>query len=251
MRAAAARRGPEPDLVGAPHRIEDPEQGRQAHQQDGGGVDPADQRDHHGKERRIPPPSPAHGQDGQRQHPPEGRPRHHDGGDPGDVVEDVGREHVRQRRRQPPRPGQAEQPAEDPHPGAGGEEQRAHPEPLADPDRDVELGHHPVVRAHREQEADVLVGDRSRPHVRVPHGDGALDQPARVEVQVLLGIGGDLPGLGEEGRDVADHGQAHPDGHVDRLGAPAGPDVAGRGRADLDGRGDCGGFAHGSAGPAG
>ena len=55
----------------------------------------------------------------------------------------------------------------------------------------MQFGHEPVVRTHREEEADVLVGDRPGPEVGVPGRDGALDETPRVQVQVVLGVGGD------------------------------------------------------------
>ena len=60
----------------------------------------------------------------------------------------------------------------------------------------------PVERAHREQVADVLVGDRPEADVRVPHRPRPLEQPARVEVEVLLRVGGDLARRGQQDRDV-------------------------------------------------
>ncbi len=242
---------PESGLVGPPDGVDHPEQGGQPHQQDRGGVHPAHQGDDHGEQRRIPPAPLPHGQDGQGHHPPECGPRHHDARDARDVVEDVRGEHVRQRPGQPPGPGQPEQSSEVPDPGAGGEEERPHPESLADPDRDVQLGHQPVVGPHGEQEADVLVGHRPGSEIGVPRRDGALDQAARVEVEVLLGVGGDLARLSEERGDVADGRQEQPHRQVDGLGPPAAPGGYVGGRAGRDGRNDGGGFAHGSAGSAG
>ena len=67
--------------------------------------------------------------------------------DRGDVVDDERRERVGHPRRDASPRTEAQQLAQEEDAGAGKEEQAAHPEALADPHRDVELGDDPVVRA--------------------------------------------------------------------------------------------------------
>ena len=59
----------------------------------------------------------------------------------------------------------------------------------------------------REQVPDVLVGDRPGGDGGVPHRDSRAEEPSRVEIEVLLGVGGDDAGLGEEQRDVGEGGE--------------------------------------------
>ena len=50
--------------------------------------------------------------------------------------------------------------------------------------------HERVVGAHREQVADVLVGHGAEPGVGIPHRGRPGREPGRVQVEVLLGVGG-------------------------------------------------------------
>ncbi len=59
----------------------------------------------------------------------------------------------------------------------------------------------------REQVADVLVGDRAAGDRRVPHRNRRAQESAGVEIEVLLGVVGEDPRLGEQQRDVGDAGE--------------------------------------------
>ena len=59
----------------------------------------------------------------------------------------------------------------------------------------------------REQVPDVLVRDCAGRDRRVPHGKRRAQEPARIEVEILLGVVGEDPGLGREERTVGEGGQ--------------------------------------------
>ena len=101
-------------------------------------------------------------------------------------------------------------------PSAGGEEDAAEPDALRDPVGHPEAVEGPVPRTHREQVADVLVGDRPHADVRVPHRPRALEHTAGVEVQVLLRVRDDPARVGEQHREVRERGEeAVPDPPLD------------------------------------
>ena len=117
------------------------------------------------------------------------------------------------------------------HPEAGEEHQRTHPDALADPHRDPQPGDQRVVGPHREEIADVLMGDRPEAGARVPHVSRARRQPARVQVEVLLRVRRHLPRLAQQERDIADNRKkagklpvgpttAHPAGVYVAFGPP-------------------------------
>ena len=76
------------------------------------------------------------------------------------------------------------------------------PESLRDPVGHPDQVHEPEVRAHREQVADALVGHRPRGDVRVPQVHRPPEERTRVEVEVLLGVGGDVAGRRQQERHV-------------------------------------------------
>ena len=73
------------------------------------------------------------------------------------------------------------------------------------------------------------------PDVQVPQVRGAGEQPVRIDVEVLLGVGADLAGRGEQQRDVGDQrdDQRRPGrapgaaGHAGAARAAAGPGAVG------------------------
>ncbi len=201
--------------------VEEEEHGRDAGVEDRARVDAADQRDHQREQRRVPPARAPDGEDHERDHPREPRPRHEDHRDASRVLQHVGGVHVAESADVATRSDETDHAAEVERAGTRTEEERAHPEALRDPERDVQLRHDPEVGAHRKEVADVLVGDRPEPDARIPEGRRLPDIPARVEVEVRLGVVGDRARLRcqhrDEGhqreREVVDH-RAEPTGEA-------------------------------------
>ena len=100
-----------------------------------------------------------------------------------------------------------QRPQQEQHAERGAEQDRAEPQPLRHPGGHAGQVQDPVVRAHREEVADVLVGDRPHPDVGIPHRHRPLEQAAGIEVEVALGVGDDLAGLGEQHRHVGEQRQ--------------------------------------------
>ena len=91
---------------------------------------------------------------------------------------------------------------------AGGEEGDGDPEPLRRPYGDPEAVSRQEERAHREQIAELLVGDGAERDVGVPHRSRLCDESRGIDVEVRLGIGvhdsrlrGELRNEGECGDD--------------------------------------------------
>ena len=207
-------------LPGHQHGVGEPQGRGDAHEEDGAGVDAADQGHHQGEQGRVPPAAPAQGQDHEGHHPGQARPRQQDHRDPSGVLEDVGGEHEGDGGHVAAGPAEPDGPAQVEGPRPGGEEQAAHPQPLGDPQRHMQLGQGPVEGAHGQQVPDVLVGDRPEAHPRIPGRHRLAHVPARIEVEVGLGVVGHHPGPGGHHGDQGQHGQGQV---VDR-----GPQAAGR-----------------------
>ncbi len=204
MRRTTPSDAPPDDLPGEHGGVDEPQRRAETDEEDGGGVDAAHQQHHHGEQRRVAPPTPTGGRGREPDHPAQGGPRHHDGRRAGDVVDDVGAEHVHQSRGGSADAHQAQLPAAVARPEPGEQDQRPHPHPLADPERDMEGLHQPEVGPHREEVADVLVGHRPHAHARIPHGDGGNGQAARIQVEIGLGVGRHHARLAQQHGHVTD-----------------------------------------------
>ena len=134
-------------------------------------------------------------------------PGQQDDRDPPRVLQHVGGEHEPDGGHVAAGPGEPDGPAQVEGPGPGGEQEAAHPQPLGDPQRNVELGQRPVERAHGEQVADVLVGHRPEGHPRVPQRRRLAHVAARIQVEVGLGVVADHAGPGGQHGDEGQHGQ--------------------------------------------
>ena len=93
-------------------------------------------------------------------------------------------------------------------------------QPLRDPVGHADLVHEPEVRAHREQVADALVRHRAHAHVRIPQVRRAREQPAGIEVEVLLRVRAQQVRRRREERDVREDREPDDDDGV--LDATAG-----------------------------
>ena len=195
------------DLSDDQHRVRNPQQRREEREHERGRVHAPDDLHDDGERGGISPPALAQRAHHQRQQPSQRGPREQDHRDTGRVVQGVRAQHVREGgddRARAAHVDRAEQ-VQDAEPGE--EHDAAEPDALSDPAREAHVLHDPVVRAHREQVADVLVRDRAEADVRVPHRRRALEQTRRVQVQVLLGVGGDLARRREQRRDVRQRGE--------------------------------------------
>jgi len=112
-----------------------------------------------------------------------------------DVLEEVRTERVGEPRDNCARPVDTEGPGKVADACRGSEQQAAHPQPLGHPHRHANLSEHPVEGALWEQVPDVLVGHGAGCHRRIPHRDRRAEEPARVEIQILLGVVARTPGL--------------------------------------------------------
>ena len=204
---AGARRAAGRRLVEDERAVEEPGERREADVDQRRGIGRSHERDHDREQRRIAPSAAAKREHGEGDHPPQTGPGQQDRRDPLDVLEEVRRELVGKTGDDGPRAGDAERPGEVEDASAGREQERPHPKPLGYPDRHTELSEDPVERPLREQVPNVLMGDRPGGDGRVPHRDSRAEEPSRVEVEVLLGVGGDDAGLGEEQRDVGEGGE--------------------------------------------
>ena len=220
------------------HGIEDPEDGRDADVDDGAGVDAAHQRHDDGEERGLAPAAAAQGHDGQAEHEGEAGPREQDHRDAARVLEEVRGEHVGERGGGRSGPAEAEDARQVQHAEARREEDGAEPEALRHPHGHAEQVEHGEERPHRQQVADVLVGDGAQGNGGVPHERDLAQEAQRVEVEVGLRVRRDDPGPHGQERHV---GQ---DGHDRRPPDPP-PPVADRpfrpwGRVPPSGNGDRG-----------
>ena len=91
--------------------------------------------------------------------------------------------------------------------GACGEECAADPEPLGRPHGDRECVGEDEERPHREEVAELLVGDRPERNVGVPHRCRLSDETRRVDEQIGLCVRVDHTGLGRELRDEGEERQ--------------------------------------------
>ncbi len=222
MRSPVPSAAPPGRLAQHHHRVEEPQDGGDADVDDGAGVDAAHERHDDGEEGGFAPPAPAQGHDGEPQHDGQAGPGQQDDRDPAGVLEEVGREHVRQRGGGRPRAAQPEdaRQVEDAEPG--GEEDRAEPQALRHPDGHADQVEGGEERPHRQQVADVLVGDRPETHRGVPHERDLAEEPGRIEIEVGLRVRGDDAGPHRQQRDVGEAG--HHDRPADPPPAPAGPE---------------------------
>ncbi len=212
-----AQCGAEPDLPGPPQGEGQPQHRRQQHEDQTGRVAAADQRDGDTERGRPAPavrppgraaaPGLAQPPDGDPEQPAKARVRQQDRRHSGLVLQDIGAQHVGGRGDEggPVRP--AKRPHAEQHAGARQEQHRAGPQPLGDPCGQTDEVDEPEEGALREEEADVLVGDRTHPDVRGPHDPRMTDQPLRVYVQICLGVDADPSGRREQQRQVGDRGQ--------------------------------------------
>ncbi len=199
------------------HRVEEPQDRCHADVDDGAGVDAAHGR-HDGREQgRLAPPAATEGHDGQAQHEGQAGPGQEDDRDAPGVLEEVRREHVGERGGGRPGAAQPHDAREVQDAEPGGEENGPEPEALGHPDGHAEEVEDREERAHREEVADVLVGDRAESHRRVPHERRLTEEAGRVEVQVGLGVGRDDPGSYRQQGAV---------GHGGQRGGPADPPPA-------------------------
>ena len=180
----------------------DPEHRAEADEEQRCGVDPTDREGDEGEERRMPPSRRPQRPDRQGEHPRESRPRQQDHGDAGDVVEDVGAEHVGEGcdedRGAPPADG-AEEPAQS---KACGQQDRTQPEALHDPVGEAQKVACCEERPDGPEEAEVLVRDRAHCEVRLPHRRSVGEEAPWIERQVGLGVGRHHAPVGEEERQV-------------------------------------------------
>ena len=203
----AGRRTPPHPIVGA-RRHRSPQHRTEDHEEDRAAVHRTGHGDEEGEHRR-PPPAPGRHGGGHGEHQPrEHGIRQQQRRLSGQVAEQIRAEHVAQG------PGQLGRPTRR-HIGSHPPEQGQHPQPCDHQDRPVpEPLYHPVgqpqglaqpeERTHREQVADVLVGDGPQPEVRIPEFGGTGDELPGIEVQVLLDVGVDGTGAGQEQRYVGD-----------------------------------------------
>ena len=194
-------------LAQADHRVDEPERRPEADVQQRGGVDAAHQGHDDGEPGAVPPAPPAHGQCGERHQPREPGPGEQQDRDPPHVLQEVRGEHVGERGHERPQAPEREGPAQEEDARPGGEQDRADPQALGHPHRDPDGVEEPEEGAHREQVADLLVGDRPEADGRVPHGGGRRDEAVDVEVEVGLGVRAHHPGLGHQLGHVGRQGQ--------------------------------------------
>ena len=206
MRAGGGQRSPRPDAAIDDRRVDQPQHRAQPGQHQAGGIDASDGRHGEREQCRVAPAAGAGGPDGQSDHPPQSGPRQQHRRDAGRVVEGVGAQLVGEHgyEQAPAVEAEGAQQVADPEPGR--EQQSADPQPLRHPVGHAEHLEEPVERPHRPQEADVLVGDGPQGPVGVPQHAGLAKQPARVEVQVGLGVGAHQPRARRQQRQVGDRG---------------------------------------------
>ena len=117
------------------------------------------------------------------------------------VVQQVGREHVEERRGH--RDAGVDETAHEPqHAGAGHEQDRPQPQALGHPHGDTELVEDPEPRAHGPEVPDVLMGDPARTDRRLPHVGHPGQPPGRIDREVGLRVAPDLAGVREQEWDV-------------------------------------------------
>ncbi len=178
-------------------RVEDPQHRAHARVDQRGRVDAADDLDDEGEDRGIAPTLLPQGLADDGDHPRQRGPGHEQYRDARRVVEHVRRAHERERSDDDAGSPQAEGTQQEQDAEGRREQQRTEPKALRYPRGRTELLEHPVVGTHRERVPDRLVRDAAHADVGIPHRHRSRQQPARIEIQILLGVGADLPGRGQ------------------------------------------------------
>ena len=206
MRAAVdGRPAPCDASLGAGHQ--EPQHRRRDDHQQGRGVDRPDRGDHQGAQCRVVPAGAGRGEAREPDDPAQAGPREEHRRGPRDVGEQVRRQLVDECRGQRRAEAEPEAAGEPQHAGAGGEEQRADPQPMGDPVRESDRLAQPVPRTLGPEVGDDLVRYPPGELAGVERPGGVADQAAGVEVQVQLGVGGH-PSRGRgHGRHVGEGGR--------------------------------------------
>ncbi len=198
------QRTPPLDVAADPNRVGDPQQRAEGDEDERTGVGRADQGHDQCQGRRESPAAFAKAAHGQADEPRETRNRQEQHRRSPEVHESIRTQRVEEAshgRRATPYSPQAQQPH---HAERGEEQDRGEPEALGDPRGYVDRPEKREPRAHREEVADVLMGDGAEPGRLVPHLAHPSEHPERIQVEELLGVGGDLARAGEEQGHVAD-----------------------------------------------
>ena len=229
MRAAAAQRPPRPDAAVGDRRMHEPQHRPEPGQRQAGGVDAAHGYDGEGEQGRVAPAAGAGGPHSEPDEPAQPGPGQQNGRDTGRVVERVGAQFVGEHGDQQAPAVEVEGAQQVADAEAGREQQRADPQALGHPVGGAHRLEEPVEGAHRPEEADVLMGDRPQGPVGIPQHAGLAHEPARVEIEVGLGVRPHQSGAGGQQRPVGDRGghRHRPAGPVAPPGCEPGPDGGG------------------------
>ena len=147
------------------------------------------------------------GEHGEADEPAEPGPRQQHRRRARDVREEVRRQLVDERGGEGGGQAEAEAPAEPQHAGAGGEEQRADPQPVRHPVGQSDRVAEPVPRPLRPEVGDDLVRHPPGELAAVERPRCVGDEAARVEVQVELGVGRHPARRRPQGRHVGEQGE--------------------------------------------